>query len=212
MRLKTPNIHSFQFQSIEGNNLAQKQFEQTNQLHRKVIIFAQHSLAIKQYKHTSPVKTIYQFDLLFTLNSLKMISQQTFIVSTLLLALFNGSQAFSCNTKSVHRIETSLNAESTALNYRQGNDSNYAPSTLLYASSGSIQGAFNSEDDIERQIEEALNNARDADRKFGLCTQPSIRAWKIVDELYMRSEASRRVEDSVKSVLGNERSIWSLHE
>ena len=69
-----------------------------------------------------------------------------------------------------------------------------------------------SEDDIERQMEAALTTAREMDRRYGLCTQPSIRAWKIVDELYMMSAASRQVEDSVKSVLGAEKSIWSLYE
>ena len=88
----------------------------------------------------------------------------------------------------------------------------YAPSTLLYGSSTAIQDQSITEDDIERQIEAALTNARDMDRKFGLCTQPSIRAWQIVDELYMKSAASQKIEDCVKSALGTEKSIWSLYE
>ena len=149
--------------------------------------------------------------------SFQMIGQHQIIASTLLLAVFNGSNAFSCNTKAIRRKVTALSAESSssALHYRQGSDSNFAPSTLLYASSGAIEEGISTnaaEDDIELQIEEALKNARDADRKFRLRAQPSIKAWKIVDDLYMMSAASQKVEDSVKSVLGAEKSVWSLYE
>ena len=142
-----------------------------------------------------------------------MISLNNILASTLLLVFINGSCAFSCKQRNTYRIQTSLNAESSsALHYRQGSDVTYAPSTLLYGSSTAIQDQSITEDDIERQIEAALTNARDMDRKFGLCTQPSIRAWQIVDELYMKSAASQKIEDCVKSALGTEKSIWSLYE
>ena len=136
-------------------------------------------------------------------------------VITIILALSGRSNSFSYNQKSNgYRVQTSLNAESSsALHYRQGSDFNYAPSTLLHASSTSIEEpSIKSDYDLEQQIEAALNNARDMDRKFGLCTQPSIRAWELVDELYLKSAASQKIEDCVKSVLGSERSIWSLYE
>jgi hypothetical protein len=149
-----------------------------------------------------------------------MIGLQSIVVSTLFVAPLAGSHAFSIKTPSEHRIATALNAESSssALHYRQGSDNEFAPSTLLYASSDNASNddmtsmEIRSEDDLERQMEAALTTAREMDRRFGLCTQPSIRAWKIVDELYMMSAASRKVEDSVKSVLGAEKSIWTLYE
>ena len=144
-----------------------------------------------------------------------MISINSVFVSTIILASTGSSYAFSCNAKSNgYRIETSLNAESSsALHYRQGSDANYATSTLLHASSAAIEElSIESDYDLEQQIEMALNNARDMDRKYGLCTQPSIRAWELVDELYLKSAASQQVEDCVKSVLGTERSIWSFYE
>ncbi|KAL7482997.1 hypothetical protein ACHAW6_008647 [Cyclotella cf. meneghiniana] len=149
-----------------------------------------------------------------------MISLQSIVVSSLFVALVPGSHAFSCKAPSEHRIATALNAESSssALHYRHGSDNEFAPSTLLYASADNASNdhiasvEIRSEADIERQIEAALTTAREMDRRYGLCTQPSIRAWKIVDELYMMSAASRKVEDSVKSVLGAEKSIWSLYE
>jgi hypothetical protein len=142
----------------------------------------------------------------------QMVSIRNFLTTTLALTLFNGSNAFSYNPqRNVHRIQTSLNAESSsALHYRQGNDNSFTTSTLLYASSGTVDAP--SEEDIDRRIEAALNNARDMDRRYGLCTQPSIRAWQIVDELYMMSAASQEVENCVKSVLGTEKSVWSLYE
>lgn len=146
-----------------------------------------------------------------------MISINNIVASTLLLTVLTASNAFSFsqNRNNAYRIQTSLNAESSssALHYRQGNDATYAPSTLLYASNAATEEpAIQQEDDIELQIEAALKNARDMDRRYGLCTQPSIRAWQVVDELYLKSAASQKIEDCVKSALGTERSIWSLYE
>lgn len=141
-----------------------------------------------------------------------MISINDILASTLIFAIMSGSNAFTYNSQgNVYRIQTSLHADSSsALHYRHGSDATYAPSTLLYASATTNQDR-SKDIDIEHQIEAALNNARDMDRKFGLCTQPSIRAWQIVDELYMKSAASQKIEDCVKSALGTEKNIWNLY-
>ena len=55
----------------------------------------------------------------------------------------------------------------------------------------------------------ALQQARDADNRHGLCTQESKRAWQIVDDIYLASSASRKVEANIKRVLRKEESIWS---
>ncbi|KAL3788078.1 hypothetical protein HJC23_008140 [Cyclotella cryptica] len=149
-----------------------------------------------------------------------MFCLKSIAVSTLFVAPFDGSHAFSSKARSEHRIATALSAasSSSALRYRQGSDNEFVPSSLLYASADNACNDdiasmdFHSDDDIERQMEAALTTAREMDRRYGLCTEPSTRAWKKVDELYMMSAASRQVEDSVKSVLGAEKSIWSLYK
>ena len=72
----------------------------------------------------------------------------------------------------------------------------------------------NVSDDLEMEcrLEAALNYARDMDRRYGLCTPASIRAWQVVDDLYLLSSASQTVEHNVKKVFGHEKSIWSLYE
>ena len=55
----------------------------------------------------------------------------------------------------------------------------------------------------------ALQQARDADNIHGLCTPESKRAWKFVDDIYLASSASRKVEANIKRVLRKEESIWS---
>jgi len=66
--------------------------------------------------------------------------------------------------------------------------------------------------DIGLRLQVALQEARDADHRYGLCTPASTRAWRIVDDLYLSSWTSREVEDTVKNVLGDEKSIWSAFE
>ena len=139
----------------------------------------------------------------------QMKSINNIFTSTLVFALVNSSNAFTYNNPTPCRIQTLLSAE-TALKYRQGSDTTFAPSTLIYVPSAVLQST-RTEDDIDRQIEEALSNARDMDRRYGLCTQASREAWEIVDELYRKSAASQEVEDCVKSCLGTEKSVWRLY-
>jgi len=48
----------------------------------------------------------------------------------------------------------------------------------------------------------ALEAAREADRRYGLCTPASTRAWKLVDEIYFSSKTSQRAENNVTESLG----------
>ena len=138
---------------------------------------------------------------------LQMKSISSIFASTLLFALVDSSNAFAYNL-TPYRIQTLLSAE-TALKYRQGSDTIFSPS-LIYVQSTSHQPT-RTEDNIELQIEVALNNARDMDRRYGLCTQASREAWEIVDELYRKSAASQEIEDCVKSCLGTKKSVWNLN-
>lgn len=135
-----------------------------------------------------------------------MKSISSIFVSTLLFALVDSSNAFTYNL-TPYRIQTLLSAE-TALKYRRGSDTTFSPS--IYVQSTTHQPTRR-EDNIELQIEVALNNARDMDRRYGLCTQASREAWEIVDELYRKSAASQEIEDCVKSCLGTKESVWSLN-
>ena len=48
---------------------------------------------------------------------------------------------------------------------------------------------FFSTQDIERELNRALDFARDMDKKYGLCTSPSQEAWAYVDEIYQKIQA-----------------------
>ena len=134
-----------------------------------------------------------------------------FIITTILFVLANLSQAwtntaFIPHTPSVRRGRTILLAKTSsstpsasALYYQNGND--YEQESLSYT--------VNDELDTEVRLQIALQAARDADRRYGLCTPASLRAWQIVDDIYSSSSASRKVEDSVKKCLGSEKSVWS---
>jgi len=130
-----------------------------------------------------------------------------FIISTFLFFLVHPSQAWN-NTARIrlssrdYIVSKALPMPSSALHYQNGN---------------SHQESFKSniitnELDTELRLQAALHAARDADRRFGLCTPASTCAWQIVDDIYSSSSTSQHVEDSVKMVLGCEKSIWSLFE
>ena len=55
-----------------------------------------------------------------------------------------------------------------------------------------IVGSSPSASPPESELESALEYARDMDKKYGLCTEPSRRAWKVVDEMYERMHAMAR--------------------
>ncbi len=65
---------------------------------------------------------------------------------------------------------------------------------------------------INLRLQFALQVARDAYRLYGLCTPASSQAWKMVDDIYSSTSASREVENNVKRVLGEEKSIWSVFQ
>lgn len=81
------------------------------------------------------------------------------------------------------------------------------PSSVLYFQSGNEENAVTDQLDTEIRLQMALQAARDADRRYGLCTPESLNAWKVVDDIYSSSSASRQVEDNVMKHL--EKSIWS---
>ncbi|KAL3773670.1 hypothetical protein ACHAW5_000686 [Stephanodiscus triporus] len=90
------------------------------------------------------------------------------------------------------------------LHYRNGVE--YEPSEA------SIDNVVVDELDTNLRLQIALQAARDADRLYGLCTPASARAWKMVDDIYSSSSASREVENNVKRVFGEEKSIWSAFQ
>lgn len=94
----------------------------------------------------------------------------------------------------------------SALRYRNGVE--YQPSEA------SIDNVVVVVDELDTnlRLQIALQAARDADRLYGLCTPASARAWKIVDDIYSSSSASREVENNVKRVFGEEKSIWSAFQ
>ena len=92
----------------------------------------------------------------------------------------------------------------SAIQYRNGDD--YQPVE------SSINNVISDELDSNLRLQLALQAARDADRLFGLCTPASTRAWKMVDDIYSSSSASREVENNVKRVLGEEKSIWRVFQ
>jgi hypothetical protein len=93
----------------------------------------------------------------------------------------------------------------SALRYRNGVE--YQPSE---ASIDNVVVVDELDTNLRLQI--ALQAARDADRLYGLCTPASARAWKMVDDIYSLSSASREVENNVKRVFGEEKSIWSAFQ
>jgi len=52
-------------------------------------------------------------------------------------------------------------------------------------------GTLFSTQDVERELHGALEFARDMDRKHGLCTGPSQKAWNVVDEIYQTIQTLR---------------------
>ena len=97
---------------------------------------------------------------------------------------------------SIPSYRRTSSSSSTALNYRS--------SSYTYSSVSPTNDV-----DTNIRLQMALQQARDADNRHGLCTQESKRAWQIVDDIYSASSASRKVEANIKRVLRKEESIWS---
>ncbi|KAL9180361.1 hypothetical protein ACHAXT_008331 [Thalassiosira profunda] len=130
-----------------------------------------------------------------------------FIVSALLALLASTSHAWTSAppcpkpsrsyTTSLHATQTS----SSALSFQSGNHE-----TATFGVTDEL------DTDTEIRLQVALQAARDADRRYGLCTPESVDAWRVVDDIYSASSASRQVEDNVKKVLGREESVWGSFE
>ena len=63
-----------------------------------------------------------------------------------------------------------------------------SPLSSSQAAATARQGGSSSStpDLVEYELERALEYARDVDKKYGLCTEQSQSAWKVVDEAYER--------------------------
>ena len=95
----------------------------------------------------------------------------------------------------------------STLNYRDGVE--YEKGTASSTSTTTTADTSN-EQDTKISLQTALTAARDADRLHGLCSPGSIKAWAVVDDIFLSSSASREVESHVKRILGTEKSIWDL--
>ena len=83
--------------------------------------------------------------------------------------------------------------------------------SIEHRATTAIGATTTEEHDTNISLQIALTAARDADRLHGLCSPNSIRAWAVVDDIYLSSAASREVDSHVKRILGTESSIWDLY-
>ena len=98
---------------------------------------------------------------------------------------------------------------SLAIHYRNGSVNDQQ--SIEHRATTAISATTTEEHDTNISLQIALTAARDADRLHGLCSPNSIRAWAVVDDIYLSSAASREVDSHVRRVLGTERSIWDLY-
>ena len=127
------------------------------------------------------------------------------VIITVFFVFANLTQAWtiisSIDTTRSYRATTTLeHSSSTALQYQLDNDNHEYTSSSI------------NDLDTNLRLQMALQMARNADMKFGLCTPESRKAWSVVDDIYSSSSSCRKVEDNVKRVLGEEKSIWSTFE
>lgn len=83
----------------------------------------------------------------------------------------------------VHRAQNAVRKSNMRLMYISSLSP--LPSTQEHGSSNS----FFSTQDLERELNRALDFARDMDKKYGLCTRPSQEAWDYVDDIYQKIQA-----------------------
>jgi short subunit dehydrogenase-like uncharacterized protein len=102
---------------------------------------------------------------------------------------------------------TGRSKSKSTLNYRDGVE--YEKGTAS-STTTTIAATNINEQETNMRLQIALQHARDADRLHGLCSPNSIRAWAVVDDIYLSSSASREVESHVRRVLGREKSIWDM--
>ena len=121
------------------------------------------------------------------------------IVSTLVIV--PPSQAWSV-------AATTRRASCDALNAAPAPVAALHPPDKPEASTATLLSEPDAVDDTERRLAAALAAARDADRRHGLCSPASARAWEIVDDIYASSWTSRQVEENVRKLLGREENVW----
>ena len=113
-----------------------------------------------------------------------------------------GSIIFSnpLHTASLNSNDVTRNTNKKGLNLLP-NSNNNGPrnantmSTMVSAAAAttsdfSATGASSSFDpaSIQKELSKAIEVARDMDKKHGLCTEPSQKAWNVVDEIYNRMQ------------------------
>jgi len=69
--------------------------------------------------------------------------------------------------------------------FRVSSMPSYKICTRLYASSDSVQ---------QYEMTRALEYAKLMDKKYGLCTQPSLEAWNVVDEVFKKIQCQQDTE------------------
>ena len=126
-------------------------------------------------------------------------------ITTLLVLLVDLSEAWANTAAANRNIYSSRRTRRAALKATTSPSSPPA-SALYYVSANQQQesSSINDELDTQLRLRVALEAARDAERRYGLCTPESIRAWAIVDDIYLSSSASKQVERNVKKVLERE--------
>jgi hypothetical protein len=147
-----------------------------------------------------------------------MVKAQSSLLLLFVLAIAGTSEAW---TSAIRRLSTRASLSTwtvtsptlittgrtkSTLNYRDGVE--YEKGTA--SSTSTTTTAATEEHDTNISLQIALTAARDADRLHGLCSPGSIRAWAVVDDIYLSSSASREVDSHVRRVLGHEKSIWDL--
>ncbi|KAL7492196.1 hypothetical protein ACHAWT_001443 [Skeletonema menzelii] len=124
----------------------------------------------------------------------------------LILANLNGCDAWTTNNNNHVRIPRSSSDSITT--------TTSAPAVAAPSLDSVATISFTTDDKLnlrqrQKLLQSALSHARKTDQKFGLSAPESIYAWSIVDELYAAiPEYSSAVEESVRKVFGEKKSIW----
>jgi len=150
-----------------------------------------------------------------------MVKVQSTLLLLFVLAIAGTSEAWTNMASAIRRLSTRASLSTwtvtsptlttgrtkSTLKYRDGVE--YEKGTAS-STSTTTTAATSNEQDTNVALQIALTAARDADRLHGLCSPNSIKAWAVVDNIFLSSSASREVESHVRRVLGHEKSIWDL--
>ena len=143
-----------------------------------------------------------------------MVKAQSSLLLLFVLAIAGTSEAWTNMGSAIRRLSSTraslitTGRTKSTLNYRDGVE--YEKGTAS-STSTTTTAATSNEQDTNISLQIALTAARDADRLHGLCSPGSIKAWAVVDDIFLSSSASREVESHVRRVLGHEKSIWDLY-